>query len=984
MEYVLKTPTGETLFRVVLPLNLNGSTNEGLRITTESGLAGPLAPAQVLVGLLSRPDVVSQPAAITNLLGAVAVLCGDAATRAALCQAGIAAPLVGLLASGPEDPALIRELLRAIITLADAPECRPALVQAGAAPVFVKMLAAFADRTTATAAPALAELLLRLVALFATPDDQPALARVVDALVAQVPSKADAVFDDASSPDPIPALTPNSALALMATDPMYRPSFVRATSALVRQLTVASADPGTVLKLLRAIAHLAATPECRPALMEAGAADLLAGLLTSNPSVATGSPGLAKTLIWAAASLADASPEIGRLLAAECFRAGSLLSTWISNCNEPWSPPAPQLIKALAALGPPRFRLHPDVAVLTMPLPESSAPPPVRPSIDILHLLEGLPAELLGILCAASEDPLRTYLTLIGLSHRLRAALRGTPTELAFMGDPDRRMEVIALIPTTDALAAIVGPCRGLRRLALQIPLYEFRTPESVEPPARLDEAFAGHDQLATLELPVAGPFQFQQLVPRILGHLPALRSLHVAAKSGSIDLAPVAAQLTHFTGTGSNQTPCLPALHNLHELRLSGDLPAGLMAALSNNKDTLGSLSLEINDFDEVNRLVAALAAMPHLTRLELESDPATCLDLCNVLPPLLPSLQHLSLRTGFFFTGTHPVPAMVQLNSPCLRTLLLMKRGSYRVNGQSVLALDCPALEELALPAGLFSRLELRCPMLRSFEGPAQDPAKYHLQCCASNLVRVGLHTFPGSKDRPDHTAAWLAAAPRLRQYRSDALCPAPDALWASRTLTRLRVRLPVAAFPLRLPPQLARLKVDINDSTETPAGMLAVAGPGLRFLTMRSGPQYCRLSFDCPALEVLRLEMPRLRAFRMEDGTAPPPLRSLAIGLAPRHKDKALDLDPAPLLDFLSRHGAMLQSVSLPPFNVFPGWPQLAAVLGRLPRLTVLRLSSLQDGLMALACPHLRQLILKHKQASGMVVLDCPALSCLSVFS
>ncbi|KAJ4455545.1 hypothetical protein PAPYR_9489 [Paratrimastix pyriformis] len=991
------------------------ATPECLPALREAGAVAALA------GVLTTNP--SDPALVQELIGVISNLTATPECRTAFVQARGADGLVQMLASNPSlataDPALAQQLLRVITNLAATPECRHAFVQARAADAMAGQFTA--SPTLAFSQPTLACELVRAVAnLAATPHE--CVFEVTDALVKQL----------ATNPE---VTTANPVLALLAATPECRSALTRAMGTLVSQLaanpTMTPDNPALSQELTRALANLAATPECRPALVQAGAADALVNhlaanpqlaqnlqnllraianladtsecrpalvqagvagpltrLLSANPTMAAVNPSLAQELIRAIANLA-AAPEIGRLVAAECAKVDSFLWSWLNSSKS--SPVVGQLLKALAALGAPAFRQFPDVAVPVIePIaPPTQAPAPERRPTQSFNLLEGLPAELLGALCAASEDPLAAYLTLIGLSHHFRAALRGTPTDLSLIVDPESACphfaEMLAAAGhTTEALAAIVGPCKGLRRLVLpQLPGHSTFTrlahDDWVGDCAWVEEAFGGHDQLETLELPLTS--QLVPLLPRILGHLPGLKDLHVDASGArdslgaGIDLTPIAAKLTHFTqfAISSPFERYLSALSNLRELKLYGSWPSRSFprregVLLSNNKDTLRSLSLDVSR--DVESLFAALAAMPHLTRLELRAD-MTCLDLCARLPSLLPNLQHLSLRLDFGYFDQLPLaPPSIRIKSTRLRTLRITNStGCISVRGQTALTLDCPALEELVLLSGLFSSIEPRCPKLRSLEGPYLGPAQYNLQSIP-NLVRVVLHG-------PQYTDSdWPSLASRLCEYRSDALCPGgvPAALWASRTLTRLQVRLVVAAFPLRLPVQLARLKVDIGGSSDTVrSDELAVMGSGLRSLTMRHGPRGCRLVLNCPVLEVLSLEMPHLRAFRMEARTVPP-LRSLAI--ATGSSDGALGLDPTPLLDFLARHGSRLRHLSLAPLSAeFPAWPQLAAALSRLPRLIVLRLPGRHDGPLALTCPHLR---ICH--SSGPIVLSCPALEAI----
>ncbi|KAJ4455756.1 hypothetical protein PAPYR_9254 [Paratrimastix pyriformis] len=821
----------------------------------------------------------------------------------------------------PAHPALAQELLRVVADLTDASECRPALMQAGAATLAGRLVSACHPNTLAATNPDLAQHLIRVtVALF--------------------------------------------------TDPCrHTPVLVQLTGALVEHLALATAHPALAQKLLGIIATLAGTPRCGPLFQHTRWAEAVA-IQLGSPAMRT-DPAFAQQLFRALFHLA-ATPGFERQFAQ---RVSPLLWDWLNatSGSQPFN-----AMKFLEALDRPCFdgsewcRLPTRVFVPGTPVPvrEPDPAPRLNKAFDLLVL----PDEMLANLFRASADPLGTYLLLIGLTHRFRAALRGTPVELAFHEDPDLAPEEAAPLPTTEALAAIVGPCKDLRTLALpRVPLPEYcecsfrpagpRGPlldsgELTRGCPWIGEAFKGHERLERLELPVTRPFL--PLLPTIVALLPGLQSLRLDTswlQGATFHPGPVAAKLTHLTCAGPqiDEGELLRGhlLGKLDELRLLSAPPSeGWMAALTHSADRLGSLSLVVGP-DTLDLLVPALPTMPRLTRLEMTCNPGVGLELCSLLPPLLPGLQALALRLlvgDHDDARLHPAP-----------------------DRQHVL--DCPALDELVLPTGGFARLELGCPRLTSLEGPARAPAHYNLPC-PSGLARVVLHSAPTTGDHPDHTAAWLAAAPRLREYASDAPCPAPAPLWASRMLTRLRVDLDVAAFPLRLPMQLEHLVADLSTEEEGAGaprgGELALAGPGLRCLTMRHGPSYCRLALHCPALEVLRLEMPDLRAFRMDPGVTPP-LRSLSLQALGRVSFKP---EPAALLDFLARHGDRLRHLALSQFYCFPAWPQLAAALGRLPRLSVLHLARRRFGTVALACPRLRICYLSPK-TGGPVVLNCPAL-------
>ncbi|KAJ4454899.1 hypothetical protein PAPYR_10246 [Paratrimastix pyriformis] len=122
-------------------------------------------------------------------------------------------------------------------------------------------------------------------------------------------------------------------------------------------------------------------------------------------------------------------------------------------------------------------------------------------------------------------DALRLYIQLLGLSHETRQAIRGTLRQISFDDMPDDIKQEEDRLPTltADALAALIGPCKGLVKLTL--PSRDpglwgcGRTVGGYAP--WVDEAFAGHTQLATLRIPTGD--SLMAALPRILGHLPGL-----------------------------------------------------------------------------------------------------------------------------------------------------------------------------------------------------------------------------------------------------------------------------------------------------------------------------------------------------------------------------------------------------------------------------------------------------------------------------
>ncbi|KAJ4455986.1 hypothetical protein PAPYR_8950 [Paratrimastix pyriformis] len=193
---------------------------------------------------------------------------------------------------------------------------------------------------------------------------------------------------------------------------------------------------------------------------------------------------------------------------------------------------------------PKKHRLQKAANLDTGSVADFNGMDPSTPTLDGFPL-GLLPRELLLTLVDAAPFPLQVYCQLIGLTHGIRMAIRGAPRELSFQcpvpisADPRHptRVDEHCLAPClpADALAAIVGPCKGLVRLTLPthnrrhpsvlgcgLPLDEHDKPGGT---TWVDEAFGGHTQLAYLEIPGAGTLA--TAIRRILSHLPGLEEFH-------------------------------------------------------------------------------------------------------------------------------------------------------------------------------------------------------------------------------------------------------------------------------------------------------------------------------------------------------------------------------------------------------------------------------------------------------------------------
>ncbi|KAJ4455000.1 hypothetical protein PAPYR_10125 [Paratrimastix pyriformis] len=381
------------------------------------------------------------------------------------------------------------------------------------------------------------------------------------------------------------------------------------------------------------------------------------------------------------------------------------------------------------------------------------------------------PPELLRVLMGPEGTPgsLRLYISLLGLSHAMRQAVRGTLRHISFDGDIDPEVdgELDRLpTPTADSLAALVGPCKGLVRLSLAALWGCGRTEGGYGP--WVDEAFSGHAQLAVLHIPRGDAVM--AALPRILGHLPGLvdflleasvfctipaaildavvrycprlEALHLQGHRSELDLTPLV-QSPHFCSQFTKLTIFCPirkaailppSLTNLTQLHLSRDLPglahiAAHLTHLTLDNDQLpdigparletlvlsGQVSVSCPDLSRllaanratlrslvvhscggpVKSLFHAIGTCPMLTYLDLITRTgAGDVDLADLPPPLL-SNQLQSLRLGMQ-AGLHQNPIRIASN-----TLRLLDLGGIVLPADIPMTLDCPLLEDLALPA-------------------------------------------------------------------------------------------------------------------------------------------------------------------------------------------------------------------------------------------------------------------------------------------
>ncbi|KAJ4455978.1 hypothetical protein PAPYR_8940 [Paratrimastix pyriformis] len=727
-----------------------------------------------------------------------------------------------------------------------------------------------------------------------------------------------------------------------------------------------------------------------------------------------------------------------------------------------------------------------------------------------INSIEMLPRELLLAVIDAAPFQLQAYCQLIGLTHGIRTAIRGAPRELSFMGpkplldnheyDRFNSEDEYCLAPClpADALAAIVGPCKGLVRLTLPphnrhhpsvlgcgLPLVE---DEDEDERCWVDEAFEDHTQLAYLKIPGAGTFW--PAIWRILFYLPGLEEFHflearplevgmfqalatfcpklrvlrltqdvqisrlgldfmvLAALSGTLKeliipdvyldgnspgslvsrlhslerlevggwdtvdrLRPVAQHLTQFRT--HDQIDCLDeaGLCRLESLASSSDASVNLSTpVITAYRDTLRSLSLSSLTGPSPDRgfLAAPLGGLTHLTCLELDLPRVEDCSLSTVLAALPPGLLENQLECLSLRGISDPKEHACAVSSRTLRKMEL----DFSLPGSCTLTLACPALENLALPFGDSNPYELvmDCPHLRfltSLNGQNLDRI-----APMPELVSVSGHWL-----RLD--PAWLAQlgtrAPRMRHLSQLVLSVLPqlsffmsDLTASQAVLTQIFAGCPSLTtlqsidlhFPsttdspavvLRLPEQLEAW--DGRVSFEGPQGPaeLRLEAPGLRVLRLEVPPQV-QLTLACPTLVALLVPAQGASSFALAEGTDPP-LRSLCLECPPMWAtwepmpSSLLAVLTASLLAILTRHGSHLQCVSLSSKRLSPEvWPEVAAALGRLPRLVSLTLYGIPSADMVLACPRLSHLTIHTASDKDAVklrslVLDCPHLEELS---
>ncbi|KAJ4459804.1 hypothetical protein PAPYR_4201 [Paratrimastix pyriformis] len=253
-------------------------------------------------------------------------------------------------------------------------------------------------------------------------------------------------------------------------------------------------------------------------------------------------------------------------------------------------------------------------------------------------LLIRLPSELFLTIMEASSPSLQTYLQMLSLCRATRTAIRGTPRELSFFlcdddddnndayeGDVTDPLMAQVIAPSPDALAALVGPCKGLVKLTLprgNVMLLG-RSPANAP---WVSEAFEGHSRLAVLSVPSAGAYM--PFLPGILGLLPGLEELHMGGPDQITIMTRHSIHGYSWAALLLRADDLLPALGlfrpPLRVLRYSG-LP------LRNAAPNLGPIASSLTDLHSLGEPEpdsgSFMAGLASVQRLSLDGYPAAFL---------------------------------------------------------------------------------------------------------------------------------------------------------------------------------------------------------------------------------------------------------------------------------------------------------------------------------------------------------------------
>ncbi|KAJ4459278.1 hypothetical protein PAPYR_4817 [Paratrimastix pyriformis] len=339
-----------------------------------------------------------------------------------------------------------------------------------------------------------------------------------------------------------------------------------------------------------------------------------------------------------------------------------------------------------------------------------------------------LPPELLRAIVEASSSPISAYIQLLSLSSALRASIRGTLRDLSLVVEPNPVHEEYFIAPaiTTDALAALVGPCRSLCKLAFT-ERWRGVDAGAGESEGWVDEAFGGHTQLAVLEqLPPLA----ESVIERILSHLPGLVELTVN---------PRFQISTRLLAALARSCPDLQVLR----CSLEDSAPQPDFSALAPLSGVLKELDLRGGSPEAEENLAALVSGLSAVTTLRLPHCPPAALEPIashlttlglgyerDIPGPWLCRLEALSL----VLSDSAPLAPLLVANQATLRSFTLMLldteglrplmaslRALPHLNRLILIAFDGRGRTTLSdlLPADLVDRLErLKIDIQQLFE--------------------------------------------------------------------------------------------------------------------------------------------------------------------------------------------------------------------------------------------------------------------------
>ncbi|KAJ4462582.1 hypothetical protein PAPYR_563 [Paratrimastix pyriformis] len=534
--------------------------------------------------------------------------------------------------------------------------------------------------------------------------------------------------------------------------------------------------------------------------------------------------------------------------------------------------------------------------------------PACEDEIDRDFLRAPLP-ELLRAIMEASPCPLHAYIQLLSLSHAIRQSIRGTLRELSFGDPPNPALAGITPAVTTDAMAAIVGPCKSLRKLTFPEGWKTGTPPEDAASAGGwVDEAFGGHPQLAVLsQLPVLP----ESTIVSILNHLPGLAVLTATPclHMSTVLLAALAHScpglqvLRCNCDYGADFSVLAPLSGSLHELDTQGALGKNLAALVR---------SLSVVTRLKIPRCPPAVLEpiATHLTSLE-QGDPT------GLPGPWLCHLETLSLSLDTYQPFV-PLAQLLDANQATLRKLILKFHALESAEARSLGGLlhHLPHLTHLDL--AVEANLEFRCCALSAF---LLSDLVDRLECL--NLNPVGI---PEEDPGPVHLASSRLQRLHLRaEMRSSSGlvldCPALVELDMNgrliylqcprlRTLRAPAVRNMGGAAPMPMP-DLEVAAFRGKHLVEDPAWLLAGSSPRLRTLTRVRLTQPDLLAGLCACRSLVRLEELHLDATPFPNPLVlrlPGQLERLDLYLDRQKRDQQLQVEAPGLLDLdLTLHGS-----------------------------------------------------------------------------